>query len=183
MRILSKRTTTYIETYTLSFSHNGAGFGFECDKDGKVDESKLHPCALESYKGCLTGYITRMEGVQYDIDRQASKRSDTNPYGETVYVPIPGTGTEHTYKVSGEIQTYGKHHHEAAVGECDRCGRKVHLHGFTNTCQCGADYNMSGQLLASRSQWGEETGESVSDILAVDNEGWDSYEPNTYAGD
>ena len=29
---------------------------------------------------------------------------------------------------------------------------------------------MSGQELAPRSQWGWETGESVADILAVDNE-------------
>jgi len=53
------------------------------------------------------------------------------------------------------------------VGKCD-CGREVLLYGFTNTCDCGRDYNMSGQLLAPRSQWGEETGESVSDILSID---------------
>ncbi len=51
---------------------------------------------------------------------------------------------------------------------CDRCGAKVWLTGFTNTCDCGADYNRGGDLLAPRSQWGYETGESVSDILAVD---------------
>lgn len=48
------------------------------------------------------------------------------------------------------------------------CGLSVYLHGFTNTCECGRDYNMSGQELAHRSQWGEETGESLSDILSVD---------------
>lgn len=47
--------------------------------------------------------------------------------------------------------------------------RCVTLQGFTNTCDCGADYNGSGQRLAPRSQWGEETGESVSDILDIDN--------------
>lgn len=51
---------------------------------------------------------------------------------------------------------------------CDRCGERVELIGFTNTCSCGADYNRFGELLAPRSQWGEETGETVSDILAVD---------------
>lgn len=54
-----------------------------------------------------------------------------------------------------------------AVGRCS-CGREVLLRGFTNTCECGADYNISGQRLAPRSQWGEETGESVADILAID---------------
>ena len=49
------------------------------------------------------------------------------------------------------------------------CGEWLDCDGFTNTCgSCGADYNMSGQRLAPRSQWGEETGESVEDILSVD---------------
>jgi hypothetical protein len=51
-------------------------------------------------------------------------------------------------------------------GECD-CGRRVTLSGFTNTCECGADYNMGGQMLAPREQWGECEGDSLSDILAV----------------
>ena len=45
-----------------------------------------------------------------------------------------------------------------AVGEC-ACGAHVVLANFTNTCNCGLDYNSSGQQLAPRSQWGEETGE------------------------
>lgn len=61
-----------------------------------------------------------------------------------------------------------------AEGECNCCGETVVLHGFTNTCErCDTDYNMSGQQLAPRSQWGEETGESVSDILSVDSAGFD----------
>ena len=47
------------------------------------------------------------------------------------------------------------------------CGQEVMLTGFTNTCNCGLDYNSSGELLAPRSQWGEETGESLSDILGI----------------
>ena len=58
----------------------------------------------------------------------------------------------------------GKH---PSIGLCD-CGRRVRLSGFTNTCEgCGTDYNRSGQRLASREQWGEETDESLSDILAI----------------
>lgn len=53
-----------------------------------------------------------------------------------------------------------------AVGRCD-CGRKVELAHFTNTCDCGHDWNSSGQLLAPRSQWGEETGEYLGDILRI----------------
>ena len=52
------------------------------------------------------------------------------------------------------------------LGRCV-CGHEVQLLKFTNTCVCGRDYSMSGSLLASRSQWGEETGESVSEILSA----------------
>ena len=55
-----------------------------------------------------------------------------------------------------------------AIGECDYCGEQVELHGFTNTCECGIDYNMSGQSLYHRSNWGEETNETADDILSVD---------------
>jgi hypothetical protein len=44
------------------------------------------------------------------------------------------------------------------------CGEWLSLGSFTNTCpSCNADYNGSGSMLASRSQWGEETGESWYD--------------------
>ncbi len=46
------------------------------------------------------------------------------------------------------------------------CGIWLSLGKFTNTCcKCGADYNGSGQLLASRQQWGEETGEHWSECI------------------
>lgn len=49
------------------------------------------------------------------------------------------------------------------------CGRTVAIYGvFTNTCECGRDYNWSGHLLASRSQWGEETGEHPADLDRID---------------
>lgn len=44
------------------------------------------------------------------------------------------------------------------------CGETVRLDRFTNTCNCGREYNMDGSLLAPRSQWGEETGETAADI-------------------
>jgi hypothetical protein len=56
---------------------------------------------------------------------------------------------------------------EPAVGECV-CGNHVWLTGFTNTCEkCDRDYNNSGQLLAPREQWGEETGETAADIINI----------------
>jgi hypothetical protein len=54
-----------------------------------------------------------------------------------------------------------------AIGLC-QCGEEVPLDGFTCPCPgCGRDYNMSGQLLAPRSQWGEETGESPADVARI----------------
>ncbi len=50
------------------------------------------------------------------------------------------------------------------------CGELLLCFGFANTCSCDADYNWSGQRLASRQQWGEETGEMASDILHVEAE-------------
>ncbi len=53
-----------------------------------------------------------------------------------------------------------------ASGTCE-CGNRLELPNFTNTCECGRDYNSSGQELAPRSQWGWDTGESLSDILQI----------------
>jgi len=158
MRIIKQRTHEYVPHYLLTFSYGkeGCGFSFECDKDGKVDESKLNPCALESYKECMSGQVV------------ASPRQHYRVGADGEYEPVPGCRQQITYKVSGVVQDYGKWQHDPAVGECNRCKREVVLHGFTNTCECGADYNMSGQQLADRSQWGEETGESLSDILSAD---------------
>ncbi len=61
---------------------------------------------------------------------------------------------------------YGYRSVKRKLGRCV-CGKEIHLLQFTNTCVCGRDYNSSGELLADRGQWGEETGESVSEILSA----------------
>ena len=62
-----------------------------------------------------------------------------------------------------QIQTFTHSYSEPAIGRC-QCGCEVVLDSFTCTCDgCGRDYNSSGQLLAPRSQWGEETGEHWTD--------------------
>lgn len=58
------------------------------------------------------------------------------------------------------------------MGHCT-CGEWVELsNNFTNTCDCGADYDSSGNLLTPRWQWGEETGEHWSDCYNPGS-GWD----------
>lgn len=53
--------------------------------------------------------------------------------------------------------------------ECKCCHKVFFLNtrAFTNTCECGADYNSRGELLAPRSCWGEETGEHPADIARI----------------
>jgi len=59
-------------------------------------------------------------------------------------------------------------------GKVECCGHLLECPGFTNTCpHCGTDYNWGGQRLAPRCQWGEETSESVSDILSIDAQSTD----------
>jgi len=57
---------------------------------------------------------------------------------------------------------------EPGLTEVRCCGQWLPCTRFTNTCRsCESDYNSSGQLLAPRSQWGEETGETAADILGL----------------
>jgi len=66
----------------------------------------------------------------------------------------------------GQFRFWEHDYIEAAIGKCI-CGCTVSLDSFTNTCECGRDYNMSGQELAARSQWGEETGETYADLQSL----------------
>ncbi len=180
MRIKSPRTHETITTYSLHFSLlntppqlSGCGYGFACDKDGNLTDT-LTECAMESYKECMAGETWRLVGLQY-----AWVRDDAHEDGGE-YKPLLCTGEWQKFAISkGEVQSYTKTVATAAIGECNACGRDVHLHGFTNTCECGLDYNMSGQQLACRSQWGEETGESLADILAADTDMYEEEVPPT----
>jgi hypothetical protein len=140
MKIIRHRDTKTSVLFQRMFDYvdqPGSGFWFPCDEQGQVDVDQLHPCARESYQGCLSGAV------------------DGKPMADKGVRKI-----ENTY-------------HEPAIGECV-CGAEVVLDGFTCTCHgCGRDYNSAGQLLAPREQWGEETGESVADILAADTDRWE----------
>lgn len=55
---------------------------------------------------------------------------------------------------------------EKPTKEVKCCGEWIECRHFTNTCDhCNADYNQSGDRLAPREQWGEETGETWHDII------------------
>ena len=156
MRIIKKRQHHNEVTYRLGFEYAdspGSGFSFDCDKDGKV--TLASDAARKNYAACLSGRVSRRTGGEYDRDNN----------------PIPGTGTVYMAEVfSTGVQEYPHAWSTPAVGECNHCGAEVSLHGFTNECHgCNTDYNMGGQELSDRSEWGSETGEYLSDILSVDS--------------
>lgn len=51
---------------------------------------------------------------------------------------------EKAFRVNG----YRTFEVQAPVIECEVCKKEVLCSGFTNTYECGADYNFSGQRLA-----------------------------------
>lgn len=59
------------------------------------------------------------------------------------------------------LKTYTNKSVDDAQIKCDRCAQVVVLaDAWWNVCPtCGADYDGTGNRLAPRSQWGEETGE------------------------
>lgn len=63
------------------------------------------------------------------------------------------------------IQRNSHSYTEPAVICCEHCGHHLEIPDFTNTCECGADYNGWGQRLAAREQWGCETGEHWSECI------------------
>lgn len=132
MKIISRREHCDETSYHLFFEYegvSGAGFAFDCDKNGIVNTSNFNTAKLANYNACMAGSVNGNAVLNRGI--QVRHHTYINP----------------------------------AIGECE-CGKEVVLSNFTNTCyNCEADYNMSGQMLAPREQWGEETGESVSDIL------------------
>ena len=65
------------------------------------------------------------------------------------------------------VRRYVSNFTDPAIGRC-YCGAEVGLGDYTNTCDsCGADYDWNGTRLSPREHWGEETGESLGDILRI----------------
>jgi hypothetical protein len=65
-----------------------------------------------------------------------------------------------TYDVTRRgVVRYERSYRVPALARCE-CGKKLELCGDTVCERCHREYNGSGQLLAPRHMWGEETGES-----------------------
>jgi len=95
---------------------------------------------------------------------------------------IPEPSNYHNVKddpnlIDGGIQYYERDFKTPATMKCV-CGEIVYMDNvMTNTCgKCARDYSIGGSLLAPREQWGEETGESYSDIASfnpsINDDSW-----------
>lgn len=113
-------------------------------------------------------------GFGFDSDAEGNVNADAlNPcarknYDACLTGEIPWGEGKTRRVVDLGVQRWEHSYVAPAVGQC-ACNAHVDLDGFTNTCdRCGRDYNMSGHLLAPRSQWGEETGETADEIMMAD---------------
>lgn len=98
-------------------------------------------------------------GFSFECDVNGNLVEQCEKYGECIQKVKEGK------MIDMGIKKYEWTYTEPAVGLCNYCNQEVVLHGFTNTCECGVDYDSSGNELAPRSQWGEETGECWFDII------------------
>src|ERR1700741_4092621 len=86
---------------------------------------------------------------------EAGKIEKLNPCSQRSYEACLTGVVDGRQVLPGKLRSWNNTISESAIGLCD-CGQEVFLTGFTNTCNCGADYNTGGQRLAPREQWGEE---------------------------
>lgn len=116
--------------------------------------SKRRAVKVENWARDFTWNTESGAGFSFPCDRQGNLLMDK----------IPSTGRGNLQGcLSGEydvtpqsVKDYSHTYYEPACGKCD-CGRIVELFDpMTNTCDCGLEYNCVGQLLAPRSQWGDE---------------------------
>lgn len=117
---------------------------------------------VESYMLCFSWKDSPGSGFSFPCDKEGNVESMNPDAQDNLDKCLNGT-----YDVIAKgVENYSYSYTSPKIGKC-HCGREVQLDHFTNTCDCGADYNSSGSLLAPRSQWGEETGESLGDILRI----------------
>lgn len=103
-------------------------------------------------------------GYGFECDADGKVKEEVGTVAHDNYLAcLTGEVNGRKIRPSPFVRKYEKSWRRPKVGECNHCGAEVVLSNFTNTCDCGADYNYAGQELARRSQWGEETGEHWSD--------------------
>ncbi len=82
-----------------------------------------------------------------------------HPSGRANYEACLSGSVKGSKVVNRGVEKLEHFYFEPAECRCS-CGSVVVLHSsWANDCHCGREFNGSGQELADRSQWGEETGE------------------------
>ena len=121
-------------------------------KDRQHHQSTKHFLFFEGENGC---------GFSFDCDKYG--KVDQDKLSDAAKSNYDDCIVNSDGSVEESVQSWT----EPAIGLC-KCGGKVELKDFTNSCEsCGKDYNSSGQQLAPREQWGEETGEHPADIARI----------------
>ncbi len=101
--------------------------------------------------------IERGMGFRFDCDASGNVNESALYPAGLANLKALRAGTISATRLTVERRAYVEH--VPAVCRCE-CGKAVTLHdGWSNACDCGLEFNGSGQLLAPRAQWGEETGE------------------------
>lgn len=152
------------------------GFSFPCNEDGSLIPDEHVSSWMPNYEACLTGVVDGKPIKDMGIERY--EHSYTEPgvircdCGAEVVLDMVMTNTCMACRDCGKDATMVWH--RLTAQECDEAQQ---AHGFVGCLEpdnhhvyveCATDYNSSGQRLAPRSQWGWDTGESVSDILNSD---------------
>jgi len=122
-------------------------------------------CHFEVHGGDYSDCISIFNREYVESRKQLFKDMGWGPWSEDV-----DQGLQNYLKVldSGDyrLEYYENEFDYRIPAQILCCEKWMSLGNFTNTCTyCGADYNGSGQLLASRHCWGEETGEHWSECL------------------
>jgi hypothetical protein len=123
---------------------------------------------IESVEYVLSFRVLNGRGMGYSFECDSNGKIHSlegRPAAQKNFeAAINGATPEGVPVSKGEVIERKSGYWEPAKGRCE-CGSVVYLERFTNPCECGRDYNSSGQLLAPREQWGEETGEHWSECI------------------
>ena len=135
------------------------------DKRTVLDHNVKEICSFE-----VEGHFTDFESFNREYINSRKKLWKDSPWGKGDWSEELDLGYQNYRKVI-ELANYTISYYEnkfdyrvPAKVRC--CGSWLTLGKFTNTCEsCQSDYNGSGQLLAPRRFWGEETGENWTDCI------------------
>ena len=129
------------------------------------DGRRVH---VEAYEYYFASKTIPGAGLGFDCDKDGNIFLDRLQPAALANLEIGQAGVEYT---DMGVRDVSYNYYQPAVIRCS-CGRELPLSDcMTNSCECGLEYNGGGQLLAPRSQWGDEfTNPSDADLYGPDPE-------------